>query len=46
MRPRSLPLGWGIVVAIALIAAETLAVYPLRQLAPEISLGVVYCWVC
>ncbi|HWE10754.1 MAG TPA: GAF domain-containing protein [Solirubrobacteraceae bacterium] len=36
------PLALGIVVAIALIVAETLAVYPLRHIAPEISLGVVY----
>jgi signal transduction histidine kinase len=42
MRPTSPPLGWGMVVAAALIAVETLAVYPLRSIAPEISLGVVY----
>src|ERR1700716_3332540 len=42
MRPTSPPLGWGIVVAVALIAGETLAAYPLRHIAPVISLGVVY----
>jgi hypothetical protein len=31
-----------IVVAVALIVAETLVVYPLRGVGPEISLGVVY----
>jgi signal transduction histidine kinase len=32
----------GIVVITLLIAAETLVVYPLRQVTPEISLGLVY----
>jgi hypothetical protein len=36
------PLASWIVVAVALIVAETLVVYPLRRVAPEISLGVVY----
>jgi signal transduction histidine kinase len=42
MRPTSPPPLLGIAAAAALIAAETLVVYPLRQVAPEISLGVVY----
>src|SRR3981081_389290 len=42
IRPTSPSLALGIVVAVALIAAETLAVYPLRHIAPHISLGVVY----
>jgi signal transduction histidine kinase len=42
MRLTSSPLLLGIVVAAALIAAETLALYPLRQVAPKASLGVVY----
>jgi signal transduction histidine kinase len=42
MRPAPPPGKLGIVAAVALIAAETLAVYPLRSIAPEISLGVVY----
>jgi signal transduction histidine kinase len=41
MRPTS-PLLLGMVAAVALIAAETLVVYPLKHVAPEISLGVVY----
>jgi K+-sensing histidine kinase KdpD len=41
-RPMSPPLASWIVVAVALIVAETLVVYPLRRVAPEISLGVVY----
>jgi hypothetical protein len=42
MRPTPLPLLVRVVVIAALIAAETLVVYPLRQVAPEISLGLVY----
>jgi hypothetical protein len=34
--------GLGIVVVVALIAAQTLVVYPERPPAPEVSLGVVY----
>jgi uncharacterized RDD family membrane protein YckC len=41
LRPMSPPLASWIVVAVALIVAETLVVYPLRRVAPEISLGVV-----
>jgi hypothetical protein len=41
LRRTSPPVALGIVVAVALIAAETLAVYPLSHIAPEISLGVV-----
>jgi signal transduction histidine kinase len=36
------PLASGIVVAVALIAVETLVGYPLRTIAPQISLGAVY----
>jgi hypothetical protein len=36
------PLPLGIAVAVASIAAETLAIYPLRRIAPEITLGVIY----
>jgi signal transduction histidine kinase len=42
MRPTSPPRVVGIVVAAALIAAETLVVYPLDQVAPPVSLGMVY----
>jgi signal transduction histidine kinase len=42
MRPTSPPLALGIGVAVVLTAAETLVGYPLRHIAPEISLGVVY----
>jgi signal transduction histidine kinase len=42
MRPTPPSVLVGIVVTVALIAAETLVVYPLRQVAPEISLGLVY----
>jgi signal transduction histidine kinase len=42
MRPTSPPLLLGMVAAVALIAAETLVLYPLQHVAPEISLGVVY----
>jgi K+-sensing histidine kinase KdpD len=41
-RPVSPPLLLGMVAAVALIAGETLVVYPLQHVAPEISLGVVY----
>ena len=42
MRPMSRPLASWIVVAVALIVAETLVVYLLRRVASEISPGVVY----
>jgi hypothetical protein len=42
MRPMSCPLALGIVVAVALIVAEMLVVYPLGQVPSEISLGVAY----
>ena len=42
MRPMSPPLASWIVVAVALIVAETLVVYLLRRIAPEICLGAVY----
>jgi signal transduction histidine kinase len=42
VRPASPPVAVGILFVVASTAAETLVVYPLRQVAPEISLGVVY----
>ncbi|MEA2146741.1 MAG: two-component system, OmpR family, sensor histidine kinase KdpD, partial [Solirubrobacteraceae bacterium] len=42
MRPTSPPLELGIVIAAALIAAETLVVYPVHRVAPNASLGEVY----
>jgi hypothetical protein len=42
MRPISSPLASWILVAVALIVVEALVVGPLRQSAPETSLGVVY----
>jgi signal transduction histidine kinase len=42
MRPTSPPLALGIVVAVAFIALETLVLYPLREVASEISLGGIY----
>lgn len=42
LRPTPPPLALGIVVALAFIAAETLVLYPLRQIAREVSLGVIY----
>jgi signal transduction histidine kinase len=42
MRPTAPPLVLGILLAAALIAVETLVVYPLQHLAPNASLGVVY----
>ena len=34
--------GWGLVATLAVIAAGTLLVYPLKAVAPAVSLGVVY----
>jgi signal transduction histidine kinase len=42
LRPASRTHGLGVLVAIAIVAAETLVIYPLREIAPEFSLGVVY----
>jgi signal transduction histidine kinase len=42
LRPTPPPLGLGIAVAAAFVAAETLVAYPVRRYAPEVSLGVVY----
>jgi hypothetical protein len=39
MRPMSSPFASWIVVAVALIVAETLVVYLLRRVAPEVSVG-------
>src|SRR5882757_3911672 len=42
LRPTATPVGLGLVVAVVLIVAETLLLYPLKQMAPANSLGVVY----
>ncbi|MGV9798264.1 GAF domain-containing protein [Mycobacterium sp. NPDC003449] len=42
LRPMAPPLRVGIAVAVALIAAETLLVYLLRQVAPESTFGAVF----
>ncbi|MCW2686862.1 MAG: domain S-box [Mycobacterium sp.] len=42
VRPTAPPLKLGLVVAASLIAVETLVLYPLKQIAPENTLGVVY----
>jgi two-component system sensor histidine kinase KdpD len=42
IRPAPPPFGVGLAVAAAFVAAETLIAYPLKQVAPATSLGVVY----
>jgi signal transduction histidine kinase len=42
LRPTPPPVAVGVVVATSLIVAETLVVYPLKQVAPPDSLGVIY----
>jgi signal transduction histidine kinase len=42
VRPAAPPLKWGLVVAASLIAVETLVLYPLKRIAFENTLGVVY----
>jgi PAS domain S-box-containing protein len=42
LSPTATPVGLGLVVAVVLIVAETLLLYPLKQMAPANSLGVVY----
>jgi two-component system sensor histidine kinase KdpD len=42
LSPEPAPLGWGIVATLAVVAAGTLLVYPLKDIAPAVSLGVVY----
>jgi two-component system sensor histidine kinase KdpD len=42
LRPTPPPFGLGLLVAAGLVALETLLVFPLRQVAPATSLGVVY----
>jgi PAS domain S-box-containing protein len=42
LSPTATPVGVGLVVAVVLIVAETLLLYPLKQMAPANSLGVVY----
>ena len=34
--------GWGLVATLAVVAAATLLIYPLKSVAPAVSLGVVY----
>jgi len=41
-RPAAPPLKFGLVVAASLIVAETLVLYPLKRIAFENTLGVVY----
>ncbi len=36
------PAGWGILATVGVVAASTLLVYPLKSIAPAVSLGVVY----
>jgi hypothetical protein len=42
VRPTAPPLSVGLVIAASLIIAETLVLYPLKVVAPESALGVVY----
>ena len=42
LRPTPPPFGVGLLVAAAFVAVETLLAYPLKQVAPATSLGVVY----
>ncbi len=36
------PRAWGVVVSVLAVVATTLVIYPLREIAPEVSPGVVY----
>src|ERR1700712_2425364 len=42
LRPTARPLGWGIVVAVGLIAAETVVVLYLTRVAPENAFGAIF----
>jgi signal transduction histidine kinase len=42
LRPAALPLKWGPLVAVTLVVVETLLLYPLKRIAPENTLAVVY----
>ena len=42
LRPTARPLGWGVVVAIGFIAAETLVVLYLTRVAPENAFGAIF----
>ncbi|MCU1694808.1 MAG: domain S-box [Mycobacterium sp.] len=42
LRPTAPPLKWGLLVAVTLVVVETLVLYPLKRIAPENTLGVVY----
>ena len=39
---RESPKAWGVLVSVLAVVATTLAIYPLREIAPEVSPGVVY----
>jgi len=40
--PASPPAAWGVLATLAAVAAATLLIYPLKDIAPAVSLGVVY----
>lgn len=42
VRPNPRPVGWGIVVGVAFLAAETLLVLALKQLAPDNAFGALF----
>jgi signal transduction histidine kinase len=42
LRPTARPLGWGIVVAVAFIAGETVLVLLLKKIAPENAFGAIF----
>ena len=42
LSPEPAPLGWGVVATLGVVATGTLLVYPLKDVAPAVSLGVVY----
>ena len=42
LRAEPPPLRWGLLATVAVVAAGTLVVYPLEDVAPVVSLGVVY----
>jgi K+-sensing histidine kinase KdpD len=42
LRAEPLPFGWGVLATVGVVALGTLVVYPLAEVAPVVSLGVVY----
>jgi K+-sensing histidine kinase KdpD len=42
LRAEPPPLGWGVLATLGVVAASTLLVYPLKDVAPAVSLGIVY----